>query len=841
MGQSESRPRSPPEHQQPQEKLRRRLRNSIHVLLPTRRHSTANPEPRVSRRWRRAFCFPSPSPSLVDVQGNEESAIYEDAEEKGDTDADSDTEEVLVLPSLDNSGHEAPTPMPQVQVPHLRVPEQQAEVPDAAGSQVDDLEALVEDAGEGVDAVVGSDVEAAGIGAPLDDLVEETLPPAPRASELSLPTPAPGLHVDDPEALEEDAGEGVDAVVDSDVEDAVIRAPLDDLVEETPMPVLHTLEPSLPTPAPDSQVDDLEALEEDAGQGVDVVIDSDVEDAGIRVPLDDPVEETSTSVLHASVLSLPAPAPDTQIDDLEAPEEDAGEGDLAADIPRIPQAVEETSDGEAEEGDDAVVDSDVEAAGIGAPLDDLVEETLTPVLHASELLLPTPAPGSQVDHSEALDNDAGEGVDAVVDSDVEDASIRAPLVNLDADIPQIPHVEVPQGDEETSDREAEEGGEATADSSMQDVLSRSLFTSQAIPTSLVASVFARAAAASAHPGSSLPANAPPSSSADTLPQTPPPNLGNIQQAASAPVRRPPSPVRQSPSSPTPYPSTGSSRNLRTGDKCYVCGEFGHWGNSCPNDPDEAKRRAKYVTCWTCGGIGHYATDPECPSSPANAPPSSSADTLPQTPPPNLRNIRQAASAPVRRPPSPVWQSPSSPTPYPSTGSSRNLRTGGKCYVCGEFGHWGNSCPNDPDEAKRRAKYVTCWTCGGIGHYATDPECPSSPANASPFSSAGTLPRTPPPNLATVRQAASAPVRRPPSPVWQSPSSPTPYPSTGSSRNLRTGDKCYVCGEFGHWGNSCPNDPDEAKRRAQYVTCAKCGRIGHYATDPECPRRRSYRR
>jgi hypothetical protein len=54
------------------------------------------------------------------------------------------------------------------------------------------------------------------------------------------------------------------------------EAALDDMDEETPTPVLHALEMSLPAPAPHAQVDDLEALDKDAGEGADAVVDSDV-------------------------------------------------------------------------------------------------------------------------------------------------------------------------------------------------------------------------------------------------------------------------------------------------------------------------------------------------------------------------------------------------------------------------------------------------------------------------------------------------------------------------------------------------------------------------------------
>ncbi|KAJ7728095.1 hypothetical protein B0H16DRAFT_245364 [Mycena metata] len=170
------------------------------------------------------------------------------------------------------------------------------------------------------------------------------------------------------------------------------------------------------------------------------------------------------------------------------------------------------------------------------------------------------------------------------------------LDNWEDNIPSIPEAEVTTEDEATSDDEdVEEEGDADADLYLST-------TAQAVPPPPIAG-------SSVPPDSSSPANASPSSSTDTLVHALPPNAGNVSQAVSALGRRTPSPVRQSPLSRTPgagnvsqavsalprwtpspvrqsplsrTPGEGSQGglppDLRTGNKCYLCGKLGHWGN-----------------------------------------------------------------------------------------------------------------------------------------------------------------------------------------------------------------------------------------------------------------------
>ncbi|KAJ7789894.1 hypothetical protein B0H14DRAFT_3571908 [Mycena olivaceomarginata] len=216
------------------------------------------------------------------------------------------------------------------------------------------------------------------------------------------------------------------------------EAALDDMDEETPTPVLHALEMSLPAPAPHAQVDDLEALDKDAGEGADAVVDSDVEAVSIRVPLDD-LDDNIPPIPQAEVSKG-----DKETSDGDAEEGGDADADLDSDV---------IDDGDAEEGGEAAEVSSVEGVLVSVPLDNLDEETPTPITCGAE---------TQTGMGDA---EKGRGAVADSDSNLEGVRLRAPLDDIDNEYPPIPQAQVPQGDEEAaSERDAEEEGVADADS-----------------------------------------------------------------------------------------------------------------------------------------------------------------------------------------------------------------------------------------------------------------------------------------------------------------------------------------------------------------------------------------
>ncbi|KAF8197773.1 hypothetical protein K438DRAFT_1759893 [Mycena galopus ATCC 62051] len=675
--QSESRQRSPPEHQQPQEKPRRRFRDSVRLIIPSRRHSSTTPEPTnnercVSRRWSRAFCRPSPSPSLADAQENRQSAVYEDAEGKGDADAEPDphTEAVLVLSPLDDSGHETPTPIPQVQALHLHVPQQQAEVLDSE-SQV--------------------------------------------------------RRVDEEVAPDGAAEEGENSDTDSAVEYVCVCVPLDDLDEETPTPVLHAFEMPLPAPAPHARVDDLEALDKDAGEGASAVVDSGVEDVSIRAPLDD---------LDDDILPIPqAQVPEGDEETWDGDAEEGGDEDADFDADMINDG---DNYGDAEEGGEATADSSVEDVLVSVPLDNLDEDTPTPMTLGTETQVPVPPPEPQADGSGVADGDDEKGLSAgaVADSDpnLEDVHLCAPLDGIDNESPPIPQAQVPQGDEEETfdgyaeeggvadtdsasdmveNGEAEKGGDPDSDSCMENVRVLTSLDDDMIPPIL-----------SAQPQTHVIEEAPDGLAVDGVDADVDANSGAEDMRVRAPLEdfdenvATPAPHAQVPqvehddqwivhTTDVPSPSTlpigvtgtsDTSNTLPTPPPVLVPATSDRQLDF-PRSPFTANAMPMSLIATSFAQAAAASASPSS-ISPANASLSSSVGTLPQTPLRNLGNKRT----------------------HPWVEEAKLDRQGTRepeiNVICTII-----ACPKYPAEAQRRAQSVTCWTCGAIGHYATDPACP----------------------------------------------------------------------------------------------------------------------
>jgi len=139
---------------------------------------------------------------------------------------------------------------------------------------------------------------------------------------------------------------------------------------------------------------------------------------------------------------------------------------------------------------------------------------------------------------------------------------------------------------------------------------------------------------------------------------------------------------------------------RMSEKCYECGESGHFARHCPNSTrgDEGENGgyrggARGKSCYNCGVVGHQAK--ECPNQGEKTCYNCG----------NTGHVSKDCQDP-----------PSANAPRPP---ARRRASKPKCYNCGEFGHLSKDCPNKDSGPK-------CYNCGNYGHISG--HCNSAPAD-----------------------------------------------------------------------------------------------------------------